>query len=897
MPQFSAIFNMSSINGTNGFTLNGVTAGDNTGYSVASAGDVNGDGFDDVIVGAYTANPGAGLYSGKSYVVFGKASGFATNTNLSTLDGTTGFVLNGTGAFDKSGFSVASAGDINGDGFDDIFIGALSATAGGDVGAGSSFVVFGKDTGFSSSINLSSLNGTTGFRIDGIDANDVSGVSVASAGDVNGDGYDDMIIGAMMGDPGGVSASGESYVVFGKASGFSANFDPATLDGTNGFRLDGVAINDYSGRSVSSAGDMNGDGFDDIVVGAFQNDAGGDSNAGASYVVFGKGTAFSASVALSSLDGTTGFRLDGIDVNDKAGRVVASAGDVNGDGFGDIIIGATGADSYTGESYVVFGKATGFASTLDLSTLNGTTGFLLTGAAAGGLGSYSVASAGDVNGDGFDDVIVGAYGASAYAGESYVVFGKASGFAASFNFSSLNGDNGFLVQGVTGSTNQSGRVASAGDVNNDGFDDIIIGSNGANAFAGSSSVVFGHRADTAVVIAGTGVGLTHNGGLGGDVIDGKGGADILRGWESVDRLIGGAGADVIDGGAGNDYASYETATVGVTVDLTDGTGASNVGDALGDTFISIEKFILSSQDDTFYGLNSLGASNNAQGRDGLDTFHSGGLGTDNYFVGGNGVDTFYGSAGVSRATGDAGDDIYTGGGGVDTFLGGIGADTFTGAGGNDVARGGDDGDTLSGGDDADLLYGENGVDTLNGDAGADTLYGGAGVDALNGGANNDKIYGGTDGDTLNGGADLDSLFGEAGTDTLNGDAGNDTLDGGADADSLNGGADSDTLKGGLGNDRLYGGSGQDWLYGQGGADTFVFNNVDTGADRIYDFELGVDKLEFFGLANGIDDLTISLSAGQIRILIEPSNTIFRINNLGTAGDITALLNDMDFLLY
>ena len=131
---------------------------------------------------------------------------------------------------------------------------------------------------FSSSINLSSLNGSTGFRLDGVSASDASGSSVASAGDVNGDGFADLIIGAPGADPNGNSYSGSSYVVFGKASGFTSGINLSSLNGTTGFRLDGVASSDYSGASVASAGDVNGDGFTDLIVGAYGADPNGSSS-------------------------------------------------------------------------------------------------------------------------------------------------------------------------------------------------------------------------------------------------------------------------------------------------------------------------------------------------------------------------------------------------------------------------------------------------------------------------------------------------------------------------------------------------------------------------------------------------------------------------------------------
>ena len=135
--------------------------------------------------------------------------------------------------------------------------------------------------------DLSTLDGTNGFRLDGIDAGDNSGYSVSSAGDVNGDGFDDLIIGAPYADRGSYPWCGETYVVFGHSGGFSASLDLASLDGTNGFRLDGIDTSDKSGSSVSSAGDVNGDGFNDLIIGAYYADRGGRRGAGETYVVFG----------------------------------------------------------------------------------------------------------------------------------------------------------------------------------------------------------------------------------------------------------------------------------------------------------------------------------------------------------------------------------------------------------------------------------------------------------------------------------------------------------------------------------------------------------------------------------------------------------------------------------
>ena len=154
-------------------------------------------------------------------------------------------------------------------------------------------------------------------------------------------------------------------------------FELLSLDGSNGFRVSGAAEHDFSGMSVSDVGDVNGDGFDDIAIGAFNAfSGGGDIGTGGAYLLFGSSSGFAGSFELSHLNGTKGVNLKGVHFSDRAGTSVSGAGDVNGDGFDDIIIGAPGADfngKDSGTSYVVLGRAS-FAPDLDLSTLDGRTG-------------------------------------------------------------------------------------------------------------------------------------------------------------------------------------------------------------------------------------------------------------------------------------------------------------------------------------------------------------------------------------------------------------------------------------------------------------------------------------------------------------------------------------------
>jgi hypothetical protein len=287
--------------------------------------------------------------------------------------------------------------------------------------------------------------------LEGAAAGDNFGISVASAGDVNGDGFADLVVGAPGASPGGRSLAGTASVFHGSATGVAAA--PARL-------LEGTAAGDYFGRSVASAGDVNGDGFADLVVGAYGADPGGRSLAGTASVFHGSATGVAAAPARL---------LEGAAAGDAFGSSVASAGDVNGDGFADLVVGADGADPggrmQAGTASVFHGSATGVAAA---------PARLLEGAAAGDNFGRSVASAGDVNGDGFADLVVGADGADPggriYAGTASVFHGSATGVAAA---------PARLLEGAAAFDSFGISVASAGDVNGDRCIDFATTGHGA----------------------------------------------------------------------------------------------------------------------------------------------------------------------------------------------------------------------------------------------------------------------------------------------------------------------------------------------------------------------------------------------------------------------------------
>ena len=253
---------------------------------------------------------------------------------------------------------------------------------------------------FAPSFELSSLHGTNGFTLNGATAGDRSGASVSVAGDINGDGIDDLIIGAPHATT--VAAyAGKSYLVFGSDQGLPNPLNLSALNGTNGIVINGESVFDYSGAAVSTAGDINGDGIDDLIIGA----PGASPNvgySGASYVVFGDDQGLPNPLNLSAIDGSNGVMFNGVANYDESGASVSAAGDINGDGIDDLIIGAPYASAGDGTGYVVFGSDQAWVSPVNLSGLNGTNGFLINSAGEGDTLGVSVSAAGDINGDGVD---------------------------------------------------------------------------------------------------------------------------------------------------------------------------------------------------------------------------------------------------------------------------------------------------------------------------------------------------------------------------------------------------------------------------------------------------------------------------------------------------------------
>ncbi|MCX7121117.1 MAG: hypothetical protein NTZ67_05005 [Gammaproteobacteria bacterium] len=342
-----------------------------------------------------------------------------------------------------------------------------------------------KPSHFSETIDLSFLKENQLETITGVSPDDASGFIIKNIRDINGDGMDDFIIGA----PNANNGFGAAYLIFGSRNRqpFLMLFD---LNGQNGFVITGNKKDSGTGFSASGLDDFNKDGIRDFMIGAPYVDKG----AGACYVIFGaRNIGSSGTLSLSTLNGKNGFKIFGVNKNDNSGTAIADVGDVNADGATDLLIGAPYANAYAGISYLVFGGShVGNSGNFLLSDLIGSNGFKIPGITPGENSGASVTGKLDLNADGKSDFIIGALNANNATGTTYVVFGKPLiGESGIFSLLALNGKNGFKISGVSQNDNSGAAIHSAGDINNDGRSDLLIGAPNVKNGSGACYVLFG----------------------------------------------------------------------------------------------------------------------------------------------------------------------------------------------------------------------------------------------------------------------------------------------------------------------------------------------------------------------------------------------------------------------
>ncbi len=530
---------LANLSGSDGFIIEGAARDDEAGIAV-SATDLNGDGHPEILVGARSADPQGGE-SGRVYAIFGGEPPYQRTLDLGTLGASQGLLVDGEVEGDRAGISLGGLGDADGDGIGDLVLGARGSDRTAMAG-GAAYLVYG-DAAPPARLRLDRLEDGEGSAISGEIDGELVGARVAAAGDLDGDGLADAVIAAPGANPEAREFAGHAYVAFGAAERLAVETEaaPPSL-----LRIIGAKRRDNLAADVAAAGDIDGDGYDDLVLGVPSADPNG-SGSGAAYIVLG-GPGLRGIDTLD-LDAPGAVRLlvvHGGTEGDGAGTAVAGAGDVNGDGFDDVLIGAPGADpigSDTGEVYVVYGAAgIDDQSPLDVRSFDGVAGIVLRGVVPQDMLGTAVAGVGDTDGDGFDDILVAARDADPAgedSGEAYVVFGNdALGLDGAIDLFRMQPDEGLVASGPAAGDRTGIALAALGDVDGNGLADYAIGAANAAArglrSAGKTYIVLGEdRRELATAV-------------------GTAGDDTLVGTVSVDRIVAGRGDDTIAPGGGAD---------------------------------------------------------------------------------------------------------------------------------------------------------------------------------------------------------------------------------------------------------------------------------------------------------------------------------------------------------
>jgi VCBS repeat-containing protein len=913
-----------------GFFVTTAPAGSNFGRGPVGL-DLNGDGFGDLVIGSDLGADGVGIVQ----VVYGQAGGFDASVDLGNLTQLQGFSITGPSGGSEFGYEVQNIGDQNADGRDDL---AIAARASGTI-----TILYTPDENRADLDLAGGISASDGFTISGLPAlADILGVQ--SVGDFNGDGTSDFLVTSSA----DASGTGVSYLVYGQAAG--TDLDVTALSGANGFAVTGLKLRDQSGHNAAALGDINADGKADVLLGSDGTTSGDLS------ILLGSNTAQNATSTVGDLSAQI-LTLTGLAANVAPGASVSGGSDLNDDGIIDIIVGADQADIggvNTGSTYVIFGSGT-IGSSVDLTTLDGSDGFAVHGLNAGDMLGQVVESFGDVSGDGIGDI-----GLMTEAGTLYLIYGQESGtaFPASFDLASLDGINGYVIDGLTQAGPDGLGLAGVPSLNADEVNDIAISSTTVGGTVGQTFVLLGGADNLAALDVA-------NGGTADGKFDGSSlGTSTFVGTNITTTVTGDAAASLTED------QSSTTGSIGATTSIVGGTAPSfanrsadgaygallvnaagtlwtyeffdtseiqaaiqslDAGDALIETITlaatdktarTITITVQGLDDAAFLESPSFTMTEDKASLTGALTLTDVDA-DDSPSLISQTIDGTYGKLVVNGATGafelfmtnaDA-QNLSAGETATDNFV--VVADDGSSHTVSVEVTGADEGSIVTFDDTNNAINTSYGDDLIDAAGGDDTINTGAGNDSISAGAGNDIVTDAFGDTTVDGGLGNDSILLGNGAGNVSGGAGSDYIRTGYQSDSISGGAGNDVIDADFGalllfgNDTVDGGKGDDLMMAGLGVDIFVFRPAD-GNDTIgkfdaasvvqsasgfssganaADFTVGVDVINLAGFTDVTAANVLSfLSADGISAVFETEGTQITLVNV----DQTTLSVD-DFL--